>query len=43
MPWKETKPMTEKERFATLAQTGRFTVRELCADFRKVLKRVSSI
>jgi hypothetical protein len=29
MPWKETKPMTEKERFATLAQTGRFILGEL--------------
>ena len=25
--------MTEKERFVTLAQTGRFTVTELCTDF----------
>lgn len=33
MPWKETEPMTEKERFVTLAQTGRFTITELCADF----------
>ena len=49
MPWKETKPMTEKERFATLAQTGRFTVGELCHDFgisrktgHKYLKRYRS-
>ena len=33
MPWKETNPMTEKERFVTLVQTGRFTITELCADF----------
>jgi hypothetical protein len=33
MPWKKTAPMIEKEHFVTLAQTGRFTVRELCADF----------
>ena len=33
MPWKETNPMTEKERFVTLAQTGRFTITELCSDF----------
>ena len=33
MPWKETNPMTEKERFVMLVQTGRFTITELCADF----------
>lgn len=33
MPWKRTDEMTEKERFAVLAQTGRFTVSELCKDF----------
>lgn len=33
MPWKERTPMTEKERFVTLAYTGRFTITELCADF----------
>lgn len=33
MPWNETEPMTEKERFVTLSQTGRFTVGELCHDF----------
>lgn len=33
MPWKRTEPMTEKEKFAILAQTGRFTVTELCRDF----------
>ena len=33
MPWKETEPMTEKERFVTLAQTGRFTISSLCPDF----------
>jgi hypothetical protein len=38
MPWKKTAPMIEKEHFVTLAQTGRFTVRELCADFLNSLK-----
>ncbi len=33
MPWKETDPMTEKEKFAVLARTGRFTIKELCRDF----------
>jgi transposase len=33
MPWNETDVMTEKERFIILAQTGRFTTTELCADF----------
>lgn len=33
MPWTETDPMTERERFVTLAQTGRFTISELCLDF----------
>ena len=49
MPWKQTEPMSEKERFAVLAQTGRFTVMELCAEFgssrktgHKYLKRYRS-
>jgi hypothetical protein len=33
MPWNETDVMTEKERFIMLAQTGRFTITDLCADF----------
>lgn len=33
MPWKMTEPMTEKEQFVTLAQTGRYTIRELCKDY----------
>ena len=33
MPWKKTEPMTEKERFVILCQTGRFTISELCVDF----------
>jgi hypothetical protein len=33
MPWYEIDVMTEKERFTALAQTGRFTKTELCADF----------
>jgi predicted nucleic acid-binding protein len=32
MPWKRTDGMTEKERFAVLAQTGRFTASELCKE-----------
>ena len=30
MPWKETTSMNEKERFVMLAQTGRFTITDLC-------------
>ena len=33
MPWKEAEPINEKERFVILAQTGRFTVSELCKEF----------
>ena len=33
MPWKETTSMNEKERFVMLAQTGRFTITDLCKDF----------
>ena len=33
MPWKETDVMTEKERFVMLAQSGHFTLTDLCADF----------
>ncbi len=33
MPWKVTEPMNEKERFVSLAQTGRFTISNLCKDF----------
>jgi transposase InsO family protein len=33
MPWKTTTPMEEAIRFAVLAQSGRFTVRELCEQF----------
>jgi transposase InsO family protein len=33
MPWKETEPMTERERFVMLARTGRFTITDLCTDF----------
>ena len=29
----KTEPMTEKECFVTLAQTGRFTITDLCSDF----------
>ena len=33
MPWNKIDVMTEKERFIALAQSGRFTTTELCADF----------
>ena len=33
MPWKKTEPMIEKERFVLLAQSGRYTISELCTDF----------
>jgi transposase len=33
MPWKTTEPMTEKEQFITLAQTGRYSISELCKDY----------
>lgn len=33
MPWNQTDVMTEKERFVMLAQTGRFTITDLCVDF----------
>lgn len=33
MPWNEVEAMSEREKFVTLAQTGRFTVSELCKDF----------
>ncbi len=33
MPWKVTEPMNEKECFVSLAQTGRFTISNLCKDF----------
>jgi putative transposase len=33
MPWKEVEAMEEKLRFVTLAQTGRFTISDLCEQF----------
>jgi putative transposase len=33
MPWKNVTPMEEKHRFITLAQSGRFTISELCESF----------
>ena len=33
MPWKDIEPMEEKQRFIHLAQSGRFTISELCEDF----------
>jgi len=32
MPWNEVEPMDEKLSFVSLAQTGRFTISELCRD-----------
>ena len=32
MLWKKSEPMDEKERFVILAETGRFTISELCRD-----------
>lgn len=34
MPWKQITPMEEKHRFVSLASSGRFTLTELCADFK---------
>jgi hypothetical protein len=45
MPWKEVEPMQEKERYVTLAQSGRFTISELCkvsADTQSAPLRVTS-
>jgi len=42
MPWKKVIPMEEQKRFVVLAQTGRFTVTDLCEQFgisRKTLYR----
>lgn len=33
MPWNESEAMTERERFVMLAQSGRFSIKDLCADF----------
>ena len=33
MAWNEVTPMEEKQRFVSLAATGRFSFKELCADF----------
>ena len=33
MPWKNSTPMEEKQRFINLAHSGRFTITELCDDF----------
>lgn len=33
MPWEDVSPMEQKQRFVSLAQSGRFTVSELCEDF----------
>lgn len=33
MPWKNVSPMEEKQRFVSLAQSGHFTVSELCKEF----------
>lgn len=33
MAWNEVTPMEQKQRFVSLAATGRFTIKELCRDF----------
>jgi hypothetical protein len=33
MPWKNELPMEQKQRFINLAQSGHFTVTELCEQF----------
>ena len=33
MPWKNELPMEQKQRFINFAQSGRFTVSELCEEF----------
>jgi len=33
MTWKYVSPMEEKQRFVSLAQSGHFTVSELCKEF----------
>ncbi len=33
MPWKNVSPKEEKQRFVSLAQSGHFTVSELCEEF----------
>ena len=34
MPWNQVTPMEEKQRFISLAGTGKFTVTELCLEFK---------
>jgi len=34
MPWELTELLNEKERFAVLASTGKFTITQLCQDFK---------
>ena len=33
MPWKAETPMEQKQRFVSLAESGHFTVTELCREF----------
>ena len=33
MPWKTESPLEQKQRFVALAQSGHFTISELCEDF----------
>jgi hypothetical protein len=33
MPWKNTDKTMEKERFAVMASTGKFTIKQLCQAF----------
>ena len=34
MPWKKVTLMDQKQRFVSLAATGKFTVTDLCLDFK---------
>jgi len=34
MPWNQVTPMEEKHRFVSLAATGKFSVTELCTEFK---------
>jgi transposase-like protein len=33
MPWKNVSPMEQKQRFASMAGSGHFTMTQLCRDF----------
>jgi hypothetical protein len=35
MPWNQVTPMEEKHRFVSLAATGKFSMTELCMEFKR--------